>query len=374
MTVYVLRAEGSRLVKIGHTNSLERRLGDIRAMSAHPVEVLWQSGSTHGGESERKLHKVFKEFRAHGEWFDFGENDPIELIRTELSRAGGSVIKTDCRQARLASALRRLRVASGVSQGDVARRAGWVQPKVSRLETGVQTPTELDVRVWAAQTFATPLETEALLDMLSATNVEYVPTADLLRRGEWARQQAHMGAMEAAAIRNGEYQPAFLPSLLHSADYAHALLRLPGSARSKGASVTDLERIIAGCLKRQELVREPGRRWQFVIGEAALWSAPGGVDVQVDQLAHLEMVSTVLGVELGVMPLRAPMVVLPISGFRVFDDELVIVELLDGEKALRDDRATPMLRAFEALRAEALTGPDAVALIQRVATELRNGI
>lgn len=261
---------------------------------------------------------------------------------------------------------------AGLTQPEMARRVGWVQPKVSRLETGVQDPTEDDIRTWAAHTYLSAEQTEDVLDMLSATNIDYKPTVDLLRRGELARRQAHIGAMEAAATRIGEYQPAFLPGLLHTADYARALLELPGSARSKGASDSEIEAIIAGRLKRQERMLEPGRRWQFVIGEAALWSPPDGLEVQVSQLDHLVTVCEILDVELGVIPLRAPMPVMPVTGFRVLDDELVFVESLDGEDVVSDSvRVAPLLQAFETLRAASVTGSEAVVLIQCVPAELR---
>lgn len=276
------------------------------------------------------------------------------------------------RRARLAASLKRLRKAATLSQVEIAIRAGWVQPKVSRLETGAQLPTEDDIRTWAQHTDASQGQAQALLDMLSAAHVEYTPTADLLRRGALSRQQAHIGAMEAAAARIGEYQPAFLPGLLQVPDYSRALLELPGSARSKGASDAELDRIIAGRAQRQELLHEPGRRWQFIIGEPALWSAPAGLEVQEAQLDHLAVVPEIPDVELGVIPLRAPMAIMPLSGFRVLDDEFVFMESLAGEQRLDDPEAiAPILRAFEVLRGAAVSGGKVVALIQRVAAELR---
>lgn len=186
--------------------------------------------------------------------------------------------KLDPRRARLASSLKRLRKAALLSQVGMARRTGWVQPKVSRLETGAQLPTEDDIWTWARRTDASAEEAEELLDMLSAVYVEYTPTADLLRRGVLARQQAHIGAMEAAATRIGEYQPGFIPGLAQIPSYSRALLELPGSAKSKGASDSELDKLIEARIRRQRLLRESGRRWQFVIGETALWSAPGGLE------------------------------------------------------------------------------------------------
>ncbi|HEY6421827.1 MAG TPA: helix-turn-helix transcriptional regulator [Pseudonocardiaceae bacterium] len=272
---------------------------------------------------------------------------------------------------RLAATLKSLREAAMPSGAELARRTGWVQPKVSRLETGAQLPTEDDLRTWAQHTGVSTEQADALLDMLSAARVEYTPTADLLNRGALARRQAHLGALEAAATRIGEYQPAFLPGLVQTPGYTRALLELPGSARSKGASNTDLDRIIAARAKRQTLLSEPGRHWQFVIGETALWSAPGTRDMQLDQLEQLVAVSQLRGVELGVIPLRAPMPVLPLSGFRLLDDEFVFVESLAGEQRLDDpEEIAPIIRAFEALRDAAVT-EGAAALIRHVAAELR---
>lgn len=272
----------------------------------------------------------------------------------------------DPRRARLAATLKRMRRAASLSQADIARRTGWVQPKVSRLETGAQLPTEGDIRTWAAQTYASAEQIEALLDMLSAAHVDYTPTADLLKRGSLARRQAHIGAMEAAAERIGEYQPAFIPGLVQIPAYGRSLLELPGSARSKGASDAEIDRIIAGRVRRQELLSEPGRRWQFVIGEAALWSAPGGLDVQQTQLDHLIAVRELPGVELGVVPLRAPLPIVPLSGFRVLDEEFVFVESLAGEQRLEGSEITPILRAFEAARRAAVTGTAVAELIRHV--------
>ncbi len=258
------------------------------------------------------------------------------------------------------------------SGSEMARRTGWVQPKVSRLETGAQLPTEDDLRCWAQHTGASSEQIEELLDMLSAARVEYTPTADLLARGALGRRQAYIGAMEVAATHIGEYQPAFLPGLVQIPAYTWALLELPGSARSKGASDTELDRIVAARGKRQALLSEPGRCLQFVIGETALWSSPGTAEVQLDQLDHLAVVSEFPGVELAVIPLRAPMPVLPLSGFRLLDDEFVFVESLAGEQRLDDpEEIAPIIRAFEVLRGAAVTGRQVVALIQRVAAELR---
>lgn len=278
----------------------------------------------------------------------------------------------DPRRARLAATLKRLRKAARLTQPVMSDRTGWVQPKISRLENGRQLPTESDIRTWAAETFASAEEAEELLDMLSAAHVEYTPTIDLLRRGELARRQAHIGAMEAAATRIGEYQPALIPGLAQTAAYRRALLGLPGSARSKGATDATVDGVIAGMLRRQQRLHEPGRTWQFLMGEVALWSQPVSRADHLAQLDHLVEVAQFPTVELGVIPLRATMPVMPMSGFRLLDDEFAFVEDLYEERRLDDSaRIRPFLQAFNALRAAAAAGPDVVTLIRRIADECR---
>lgn len=67
--VYVIGTPGSSTVKIGRSINVERRLADIQRMSPVPLEVLW---STPGGhELETALHRHFRPYRSHGEWFRF---------------------------------------------------------------------------------------------------------------------------------------------------------------------------------------------------------------------------------------------------------------------------------------------------------------
>lgn len=76
--VYLIGSPDSRLVKIGTTQDIKARLRGIQNMSPAPLEVLWQ---TEGGLlMERVLHERFREYRCHGEWFDFGSSDPVELV------------------------------------------------------------------------------------------------------------------------------------------------------------------------------------------------------------------------------------------------------------------------------------------------------
>ena len=70
-------------------------------------------------------------------------------------------------------------------------------------------------------------------------------------------------------------------------------------------------------------------------------------------------------VELGVLPLRAPMPALPMAGFALHDDNFVLVETLTAEQRLDEPGEVAVYRqAFEQLLHAAATGDDAVALVR----------
>jgi hypothetical protein len=79
--VYVVGGPGSPLVKIGRSRNVSRRLADLQRMSPVVLAVL---GVFHGGSDlEAALHRRFRHQRAHGEWFDLG-NDPLAAVQAAV--------------------------------------------------------------------------------------------------------------------------------------------------------------------------------------------------------------------------------------------------------------------------------------------------
>lgn len=79
--VYIIGAKESPLVKIGTTDNVKRRLREIQNMCPVKLRVLWQ---TVGNEQlERALHRRFRPWRKHGEWFDL--SDPVAAVQKALS-------------------------------------------------------------------------------------------------------------------------------------------------------------------------------------------------------------------------------------------------------------------------------------------------
>ncbi|MGH3866052.1 MAG: DUF5753 domain-containing protein [Pseudonocardiaceae bacterium] len=238
----------------------------------------------------------------------------------------------------------------------------------SKLETGKQLPTEADIRAWVAATRSSESIESELLGLLAAARIEYVTHRDESRVEGGLATVQQQAALESRTARIAEWQPAMVPGLVQTAAYTRELLERPD--RPTMTENVDPEAVTTERIRRQDILYQPGRRIEIIAGEAALRSTPGTITTLLGQLDRLVSVSDLRTVELGIVPFPM-MPVMPLSGFSLHDD-VVYIETLTGEQQLYEpDEVAVYNKAFELLRAASLTGPDAVALIQRIATELR---
>lgn len=85
--IYVIGAEESTIVKIGHTaNEPSFRLGNLQVGNHERLVVRWAcEGDV---PLEKHLHAVFKECRLRGEWFDLAPHgNPVEAVQAEVRKA-----------------------------------------------------------------------------------------------------------------------------------------------------------------------------------------------------------------------------------------------------------------------------------------------
>lgn len=82
--VYVIGPRESSVVKIGKATDLLDRLAAIQTGNPEHLVIRW---AVAGGRSlETDLHETFKLLRLVGEWFDFGELDPVEQVHAAVKR------------------------------------------------------------------------------------------------------------------------------------------------------------------------------------------------------------------------------------------------------------------------------------------------
>jgi transcriptional regulator with XRE-family HTH domain len=277
----------------------------------------------------------------------------------------------------LAAQLRALREDAGLTGTSLAQQVGWGQSKVSKIETGRQLPTEDDIRQWARVVSAPAAKVEELLASLERAKVEFATWREQYRAaGSGADKQADIRTLEARATRIGEFQPAFIPGLLQTAQYARELLLAWAVDAAQGAfgiNEAGVDRLVAARMQRQQLLYEPGKQVQLVILEAALYSRVCSPETLAGQLDRLIAVTSLPNVEFGIIPFTASLPVFPICSFMIFDTELVTVESLTGEQQVNEpDQIALYDRFFTLLRDSAARGQRPVALIHRALTELRS--
>ncbi len=278
--------------------------------------------------------------------------------------------------SRLAAQLRALREDAGLTGTSLAQHVGWGQSKVSKIETGRQLPTEDDIRQWCRAVGAPAAKLDELLASLGHAKVEFATWRDEYRAaGSAAARQADILALEARATRIGEFQPAFIPGLLQTAQYARELLvawAVDAAQGALGIGEADIDGLVAARMQRQQLLYQPGKQVQIVVLEAALYSRVCSPETLAGQLDRLIAVASLPNVEFGIISFTASLPVFPICSFAIFDTELVWVETLTGEQQVNEpDQIALYDRFFTLLRDHAARGPDAVAIIHRALGELR---
>ena len=285
-------------------------------------------------------------------------------------------------RALLARRLRDLRAAAFPSGSALARRldadhpeGSWHQTRVSKLERGQQRPTETDIQQWAAATGATVEQRQELFELLSAARVEYATFGQLYRRhGGAVADQVTTAARDVESIRIAYFQPAMVPGLVQTAAYAREVLSLPCGPSASGASAEEIDGIVGERIKRQDVLYQPGNTIQLVLGQAALHTRFGALETLVGQLDRLVSLIGLASVEIGVVPFSTPMPVFPLTGFELREDAVMIESIVAQQRLDAPDEVALYEQFFDQLRDVAVTGTDAVALIQRVAAELRGGL
>jgi hypothetical protein len=245
--------------------------------------------------------------------------------------------------------------------------SGWLSSKVSKIEHGRQTPSEEDLRAWCEHCGALD-ELPDLIAAVRSIETQFAEWRRIMRSGTRRRQQASAAVYERARLFR-IYEPAVVPGLLQTRDYAVAVLltfidfvRAPQDAEA-GADAR---------LERQRVLTHADRGFHMVIGEQALRTNVGGDEVMIGQLEHLLDVLKLPRLRLGIIPMDAPYRVPLNNGFWIVDEALVQFDIYSAELSLiRPDEIALYGRAFERLAALAVYGAEARKIITGTLDRLR---
>jgi transcriptional regulator with XRE-family HTH domain len=270
-------------------------------------------------------------------------------------------------QQDLSARLRELRRGAGLTGRALALVTGQHYTRVSKLEHGIQQPTDSDIREWCRACGADD-EIPDLLATLRAVESAYVEFRRQSRAGMKRVLGAHTVALYDQTSLFQIYEHNVIPGLFQTADYTAAMLSF--WTRFLNAP-NDLDEAVAARMERQRVLYQRGKRFAVVLEEQALRTWFGDAETQANQLDRLLTVMSLPNVALGIIPLMVERGPVPSTGFWIFDGGLVALETPTASiQVTRPAEIELYGRMFEYLYSSALYGKPARDLITQVSGEL----
>ncbi|MFK4084482.1 helix-turn-helix domain-containing protein [Kribbella sp. NPDC020789] len=267
----------------------------------------------------------------------------------------------------LGNRLREMRLDAHLTGRALAREAGWVPSKISKIESGQQTPSDADLNTWArvcGQDRAIP----ELVGTLRSLEQQYVEHRRMFRTGLPSRQRS-IAEIEANTSLTRNFEPCFVPGLLQTADYARYRFAEGDpdeSERGVPQSEAELDEAIAARMDRQRVLHHGEKKFHFVMTEAVVRYQVCPPDVMAGQIGHLITMTTLPAIRVGIVPFSAMYSVGPQHGFYLYDSTLVLVELFTaGLSITQPDEIGAYERVFGHLAQAAVYGSEARAVLAR---------
>ncbi|GAB3477907.1 helix-turn-helix domain-containing protein [Amycolatopsis cihanbeyliensis] len=271
----------------------------------------------------------------------------------------------ETRRKEFGAKLRRLREHHAASGRDVANELGWPQSKVSKLETGKQTPDDSDVIEWCTLLDASEARDDLLAE-LAELRVQQIEWRRQLRAGH-RDKQTQLDQRQQRATRIRAVDITSVTGLVQTPDYARRIFRTQADLLE---IPHDTEAAVKARMKRQQILYDTDKQIEILISEAALAhmiTMPTELIVQLDRLA------TLIGmphVRLGILPLYRQLPHVPVHGYWIVDD-YVTIENITAEVEIDDPEQVALYhRLTGRLWTAAADGDDARTVLSRAAEQL----
>lgn len=218
--------------------------------------------------------------------------------------------------------LRLLRRREGLTGQELAELAGMSQPKISKLETARQLPTDEDLQAIASALHLPSREVDFLQEEVRRLRGFFTP---------WhhsgptalARQQSAEGERERGAKAIDVLVTTVLPGLLQTPDYARAIFQLADPD-------ADIPSAVRARMDRQTVLYDAAKSFQFLLFEAVLRARYTDVDTMRGQLAHIRTIATTSNVEVLVVGFGSRLTALAPTNMVIYDGVVVHVEHAEG--------------------------------------------
>jgi len=259
-----------------------------------------------------------------------------------------------------------MRKAAGLKVAPVATQLGWPNSKVSKLQNGRQIPTVEDITAWATAC-GHPEAASELLDILAQVRNVHWQWRHRLSRGH-AAVQDDLDRAVRAATRIRVMESAAIPGLLQTTDYARCIYTMVTDLYQMPPE--EIEPAVAARMRRQEVLYDAGRQFEFLIAEHVLRQQVGDARVMLGQMDRLLTLSGLSNITLGILPEAPALRIIPGESFMALDGQ-VILETWVEEDRMTDESAALLLRLADMVAPQAITGDGARRLIQEAAERWR---
>lgn len=276
---------------------------------------------------------------------------------------------SSARQAReaLGARLRELRREAGLTARDLAAASGQHFTRVSKIEHGVQSPVDKDIREWC-RVCGVEEQVPDLIATLRAVESAYVEFQRQSRAGMKRVVGSHtMGLYEKTELFR-IYEHNVMPGLFQTADYSAAMLSFWIGFLD---TPNDLDDAVAARMERQRVIYQRCKRFVVVIEEQALRTWFGTAETQAAQLDRLMAVMSLPNVSVGVIPMMIERTAIASTGFWIFDRSVVALETPTASIEVTRPREIELYgRMFEHLQAAATYGRPARVLVANALSDL----
>jgi len=270
-------------------------------------------------------------------------------------------------QRALGARLREIRKDAGLSGRALAAATAQHFTRVSKIENGVQPPSDGDIRVWCLACGADD-QIQDLIATARGVESAYLEFRRQARAGMKRVLGAHTLPLYERTSRFRIYEHNVIPGLFQTAAYCAEMLSFWIGFLD---TPSDLDAAVAARMERQKVIFQVGKRFVVVLEEQALRTWFGTADVQAGQLGRLLEMMAVPTVSLGVIPLMTERTAVASAGFWIFDDSLVALETPTASiEVTRPQEIELYSKMFQHLRTTAVFGAAARGLIVRALGEL----
>lgn len=245
----------------------------------------------------------------------------------------------------------------------LGRRVGMSQAKISRLETGVSTPDPQDVRRIAQGLDLPSDEVERLVSLAEQSEQPLFDWQAV--EPNLTNRQEFVKSLEASAREVRVFQPAVIPGLLQTSEYARSILKAirfeVGEDQAAGSELAISEAVGARMIRSQALYKRD-REFHFVMAETVLTTMVCEPLDMLSQIKRLREIAALPNVTIGFVRQYTPWPVPPLNGFELMGDRHVMVDTVNSSLVSRADQKVVLQhrRIFDALESVATTDIDAI--------------